>query len=281
MKLTIKLMKFWRLTFKKSLLIFFMAGSFSQAEDDLTELEVSPQKKSPEEKVQIKSLSDLQQITPYTSISVIQKRYLPKTFRWELNASLSSTINHTFFYLGGASARIGFFLREDHGLGVEYFGTLPPIFKVVTNNMTGPPNQILPSSVVLPQHYGGIYYKWSPVFGKFALLDKKIIYFDAYATIGGGMHKVLNGIQTIKEKINKKGLKIENEKTHSKLASEAFPTLTFGLGQLFSINQSLAVNWELKWFYTFARYEEGRLYTPSDLNFSLGVNYYFPEAGYR
>lgn len=265
---------------KKIFLILFLMMGVSHAEDNLEDLEASPQSNSPDT-VQIKNLSDLQQITPYSSVSVIQKRYLPKTFRWELNASLSGTINHTFFYLGGISGRIGLFLREDHGFGLEGFATLPPIFKVVAKNITGAPNYILPSSILLPQFYGGVYYKWSPVFGKFALLDKKIIYFDAYITIGAGMHKVLNGIETIKEQIKKRGLKLESEKPHSQLAGQAFPAFTLGVGQLFALSQSLAVNWELKWFYTISRYEGGRTYTPTDLNFSLGVNYYFPEAGYR
>lgn len=279
------LMGVWKRLFNKNLFIFFLSAGFlstglSYAQDSYEDLEASP-KSGSQETVQIKSLSDLQQITPYTSISVIQKRYLPKTYRAEFNLSLSAVINHTFFYLGGASGRVGFFIREDHGFGLEAFAALPPVFKVVTNNITAPPNNILPSSVILPQLYGGIYYKWTPVFGKFALLDKKIIYFDSYATLGGGMNKVLNGIEVIKEEINRRGLTIKNPRPHSKLTGQVFPAFTFGLGQLFTVNQSWAVNWELKWFYTFVMYEAGRLYTPTDINFSLGINYYFPEAGYR
>ena len=275
-----KLINNWKSVLKQVLIFLSLTMTSSYAENSYKELEASP-KSPPAENVPIKSLSDLQDITPYTSISVIQKRYLPKTFRSELNISLSTIINHTFFYLGGVSGRFGFFIREDHGFGVEGFAFLPPIFKLVTRNMTGEPNYILPSSVVLPHLYGGVYYKWSPVFGKFALLDRKILYFDSYFTVGAGMNKVLNGIATIKEQIKKRGLKIENERPHSELAGQAFPALTVGLGQLFAINQKLAINWELKWFYTFIKYEQGNLYTPTDINFSLGLNYYFPDAGYR
>lgn len=264
--------------------IFFlvvMTISVSHAEDDLSALEPSPESSSSTESIVIKSISDLQQITPYSSISVIQKRYLPKTFRWESNASLSATINHTFFYLAGASGRFGFFLREDHGLGVEGFAILPPLFKGVTNDLTGPPNYILPTSYILPQFYGGLYYKWSPFFGKMALLDKRIIYFDTYFTLGAGVHKVLDGIEIIKERIKKRALKVENERPHSLLAGSSSPAFTLGVGQLFAFSQSFALNWELKWFYTVVRYQKGNMHTPIDLNFSLGVNYYFPEAGYR
>ena len=272
------------LSAKFCLFFSLMAAAVSKAENSLQDLEPSPKDNSSAKEVQIKSISDLQQITPYTSISVIQKRYLPKTFRGEFNFSFSGTINHTFFYLGGVSGRLGFFIREDHGLGVEGFATLPPIFKIVTRNITGPPNHILPSTTILPQFYGGVYYKWSPIFGKFTLLDRKILYFDTYTTIGGGMHKVLNGQETIKAKAAQRGLSKVTNKESEKLVSDVCPALSLGLGQLFALNQTWAVNWELKWFYTFARIEnnkEGRLYTPTDINLSIGVNYYFPEAGYR
>ena len=278
--------------FKKSLLFLCLIASSSYAAGPYSDLESSPQDDSSQKKVQIKSFSDLQKITPYTSISVIQKRYLPKTFRGELNLSISADINHTFFYLGGISGRAGFFITEDHGLGLEGFAILPPIFKLTTKDMIGAPNNILPLSVIFSQFYGGIYYKWSPIFGKFALLDRKIIYFDTYATLGAGINKVLNGIETIQGKIKTecfrngkqqqgKCLKNTDERDYSKLASQIFPALTLGLGQLFSVNQRLAFNWELKWLYTFVKYEGGTLYTPTNINFSLGVNYYFPEANYR
>ena len=265
----------------KKLFPLFVCFSICSYADTFQELEKIPENSNPSQQIQIKSFSDLQRITPYTSISVIQKRYLPKTFRAELNLSLSSIINHTFFYLGGASGRVGFFVREDHGLGLEGFALLPPIFKLVTKHMIGEPNYILPSSVVLSKFYLGGYYKWSPVFGKFAILDKRIVYFDMYMTIGGGMRWVLNGFEVIKKQIQERGLKVENERPVNQLAQQFFPSLTIGLGQIFAVNQSWAFNWELKWFYTFVRYQSGPLYTPLGIHFSLGVNYYFPEASYR
>ena len=161
---------------------------------DLKNMESAPDKTGRIKQLEIKSLSDLQQLTPYESVSVIQKRYLPKTFRGEFNFSLASVINHTFFYLGGLSARAGFFIREDHGFGLEGFALLPPIYKLVTKEMIPPPNEILPFTAVLSQFYGGVYYKWSPVFGKFAVLNQKIIYFDMYLTLGVGASRVIRGL---------------------------------------------------------------------------------------
>ena len=225
--------------------------------------------------LKVKSLSDLQQLTPYESVSVIQKRYLPKTFRGELNVSFSSVINHTFFYLGGLSARLGFFLREDHGFGLEGFALLPPFDKQVTNEITSPPNRILPYTAVFSQLYGGIYYKWSPVFGKFAVLNTKIIYFDMYMTFGLGMSRVIEGLDEEKRR------KLEEDQDFPELVRPIFPTFNVSLGQIFALSQDWAFNWELKWLYTIIQYKNQRTYTPTDINFSLGFNYYFPGAGYR
>lgn len=232
-------------------------------------------------KIEVKSLSDLQRLNPAESISVLQKRYLPKTFRFEFNLSSLATINHTFFHLGGVSSRIGFFIREDHGFGVEGMALLSPIFKAVTNEMIGAPNFILPYNVVLPQFYGGAYYKWTPVFGKFALLNRRIIYFDTYMTLGGGVNKLLDGVQEIRNQIAKKGLKLSNEGVGLSLPKPYFPALSFGFGQMFSITQDWAFNWELKLIYNFVQYNNDQVYTPTDINLSLGMNYYFPGASYR
>ena len=223
--------------------------------------------------LKIKNLSDLQQLTPYESVSIIQKRYLPKTFRGEFNLSFSSVINHKFFYLGGLSARVGFFLREDHGFGIEGFAFLPSMNKWVTNEMIGLPNNILPLSSVFSQLYGGAYYKWSPVFGKFAVLNKKIIYFDMYMIFGAGWSRFVIGLDEKKQQ----ALKVP----FSKLAKDFFPTVSASLGQMFALTQDWAFNWELKWFYTIVQFQNKRTEKPLVINLSLGINYYFPGAGYR
>lgn len=225
--------------------------------------------------LKIKNLSDLQQLTPYESVSVIQKRYLPKTFRGEFNLSLASVINHKFFYLGGLSARAGFFLREDHGFGIEGFVFFPPMNKWVTNEMIGSPNNILAYSFVFSQLYGGAYYKWSPVFGKFAVLNRKIIYFDMYMTLGAGWSRVVGGLDERKQQALKEKVPLP------KLTEKFFPTFSASLGQMFALTQDWAFNWELKWFYTIVQFQDESTYKPVEINLSLGINYYFPGAGYR
>lgn len=242
------------------------------------DVESAPDKRERIKQLKVKSLSDLQQLTPFESVSVIQKRYLPKTYRGEFNISVASVINHSFFYLGGVSVRTGFFLREDHGFGVDFFAFLPSINKQVANELISPPNGIVPLSLVFSQLYGGIYYKWSPIFGKFAILNNKIIYFDMYVTVGGGASNIVPGLSEEQRDL----ISVQNLPRLNQEQWNWSPTLSLSLGQIFAITQSVAFNWELKWFYTVVQFQNrDSYYTPWDINLSLGVNYYFPEAGYR
>ena len=273
------------------LLCFLPVSLFAES---LKNLESAPDNSKYIKQIKINSFSDLQQLVPKDSVSVIQKRYMPKTFRGELNLSVSTVINHTFFYLGGVSAKAGGFIREDHGFGVEAFVLLPPLFKTVTNDMIGPPNGIVPLGAVLSQYYFGAYYKWSPVFGKFAVLNKKIVYFDMYMTLGAGLNRVVDAVKVTSEKLKKTGRELKGGVCPAPLSKRHFPALNLGMGQMFSITQNWAFNWDLKWFLTFVQYKNEnltpcqkqqykgrRLYTPWDINFSIGLNYYFPGAKYR
>ena len=259
------------------LLFFFLPKGLSQ---ELKDLESAPQKKSIRE-IKIKSVSDLQALTPYESVAVIQKRYLPKTFRGEFNFSVATVINHTFSYFGGLSAKAGFFFREDHGLGLEFFGPFFPFAKPVKNEMILEQN-IIPYTISTPQFYGGAYYKWSPVFGKFSVLNKKIIYFDMYLTLGGGVGRFVEDItEDYIGNLLQKGKKFDSG---IRLLKPYFFAGNLAVGQVFALSQDWAVQWELKWLYAVIQYEQdgqGQTEVPVNIGFSIGMNYYFPGAGYR
>lgn len=223
----------------------------------------------------IKNISDLKNLTPFENISILQRRYLPKTFRGELNLALSSIMNNQFFYLGGGAGHLGFFVREDHGFGIEGYGMFHK-GKLVSSEFVGGPNRIIPYNLIVSQFYGGGYYKWSPIFGKFAVFNKKIIYFDMFFTVGGGMTKTISGITPELKHL----MKVDEEPPEP--AQEWFPTGSLGLGQVFTINQSFGWDWHLKWFFYFYNLSHStEKFFHSDLNFSIGINYYFPGASYR
>ena len=262
-----------KIHFFSFLILFISQNLLAQT---LKDVEMIPQNTDSIKRLKLKSISDLQKLSPYESVSVIQRRYLPKTFRGQINVSVSSIVNHTFFYLGGLATRLGFFIREDHGIGIEAFSVLPPIHKIVTKEMIGPPNRILPFSSVVSQLYGGVYYRWSPIFGKFAFLNEKIIYFDMYTSIGIGVSHLVNGLNKEQKKLLDAGTNLPV------LSRQYFPTGSFDLGQIFALSQNWAVNWELKWLFTFYQVKsQSNRYAQVDIGFSLGINYFFPGASYR
>ena len=237
--------------------------------------ERAPAGKSNNKSLKIKSIDELQELTPHESVSIIQKRYLPKTFRGEFNFSITSAINHTYFYLAGARLAAGWFLREDHGFGIEGIGFLPAWKKNLAVEMEAPPNGICVSTNVFSKYYLGLYYKWSPVFGKFSLTDSKIIYFDMYLTVNGGMSKLFQGP---KEECPQRG------GDPGSLPDKLFPSGGLGLGQIFALSQNWAFNWDLKWNYTMYEFEGGNQAGKKHdmgINLLIGFNYYFPGAGYR
>lgn len=264
----------------KSLCLLFFFLLPEGLAQELKDVETAPQKKSVRQ-IKIKNVSDLQALTPYESVAVIQKRYLPKTFRGEFSFSMATVINHTFSYFGGVSTKAGFFLREDHGFGLEFFGPFFPFAKPVKNEMISE-QSVIPYTISTPQFYGGAYYKWSPVFGKFSILNKRIVYFDMYLTLGGGVGRFVEDVT----EDYVKGLLQKGKKFHSdlKLLKSYFPAGSVSVGQVFALSQDWAVQWELKWLYAMIQYEKsGKMQTgvPVNIGFSLGVNYYFPGAGYR
>ena len=271
----------------KSLFIFLLMISICAKADEISDLEVSPDSNQRIKQIKIKDLSDLQKLTPFKSLSVIQKRYLPKTFRGELNLSISSIINHTFLYFGGLSGRLGFFVREDHGFGLEAFGQFPALKFIGRDLILREEGQgIIPYIDFMPQIYAGGYYKWSPIFGKFSVIDKKIIYFDTYMTLGGGVMKIIsNGCDWANQWIKNRYPSAEVTACKQPTFSEISPALSLSVGQMFAITQDWAFNWELKWLGVFLKKQDGSWQMPwnnsVNIDFSVGMNYYFPGAKYR
>src|SRR5690606_15466238 len=105
--------------------------------------------------------------------------------------------------------------------------------------------------------YYGAAYKWVPIYGKMALVNKQIVPFETYFLIGGGITGT-------------------NQDTSP-------ATLHLGTGQLYAIYQWLAFRWDFSWFtyQTSSNVRSGSGGTYNNLHISAGFSFYFPGAGYR
>lgn len=207
--------------------------------------------------INVQNLSDLAQLAPFEDVAVIQRRFLPRTGRFELSPNAMVSLNNPFFNNLGLGFRAAYFFREKHGVELKYF-LLSNTSTQVTRDLRDKRN-VRTESLTVPKSYYGAAYKWSPIYGKMTLFNRQIVPFDLYFTVGGGM------TQTQEDR------------------SEG--TVHLGTGQAFALSKSFALRWDLTWnFYQAgARDELGRSITNNhdDLFLSVGVSFFLPEAKYR
>ena len=118
---------------------------------------------------------------------------------------------------------------------------------------------IVTRTIVFPEAYLGLGLKWSPIYGKMAYKDQKIVPFDMYFSLGGGITKT-------------------NQDTTD-------PTLSVGLGQMFALNRWIGLRWDFSWNFFKAEVEdinneisEG---TFDNLLLTVGFSFFFGGSSSR
>jgi outer membrane beta-barrel protein len=211
---------------------------------------------APKSETEIKGVSDLSSLSEFKDIAVIQKRFLPKTQRFEGFGGINGILNDKFFTSVGLNGRLGYHFTER--LGVEL---LVMILATGERDVTKSLRQergVVTTNFVSPQNYYGADIRWTPVYGKMSFLNNKITTFDLYFSAGAGITNTNQG------------------------GSE--PTIHLGTGQVFAITKSAAFRWDFSWnFYNaksgVAGAQQNSLY--NNLFLTLGASFFFPEATYR
>ena len=202
-------------------------------------------------------LADLATLEPFNDIAVIQRRFLPKTGRFEFSGSLMASVNNPFFSNLGLGLRMAYYFSEKHGVVGQYY-FLSNSERSVTEGLRD--DQLVETkSLTTPKNYLGVAYKWTPIFGKMTWMNREIVPFDLFFTVGGGTTKTDLGNQE--------------------------PTIHIGTGQVFAISKSMAVRWDLSWnFYQAEALDnnnESITNSQDDLYLMIGMSFFFPEAKYR
>ena len=195
----------------------------------------------------------------FEDVAVLQKKYFPKTDRWELFIGGSTLLNDAFFLNGGLVGRVGYFFNESWG--VE--GTVLALTSGDRKVTRGLEDQgIVTTSLVTPELYYGVDAKWSPIYGKMAFYDESIVHYDLYFTVGLGMTK-----------------------TNQVGNSSSEPTLHLGTGQNFAINRWMSFRWDFSWHFFNVDSVSGTASNTSgtidNLFLTLGMSFFLPEATYR
>ncbi|OQW47214.1 MAG: hypothetical protein A4S09_15580 [Proteobacteria bacterium SG_bin7] len=207
------------------------------------------------------SIANLKNLQPFSDVAVIQRKFLPKTKRFELYGGIGAIVNNAFFMNFGPGVRFGYHVTEN--LGIEgVFMYLTTSNRDVTNDLLDK-RGVRTDGLVAPDIYTGANVVWTPVYGKMSLFENRIVPFDMYFSAGGGMTTT-----------NKK---------------ETSPTIEIGTGQRFALSKKMAFRWDFTWNFYSANYvpsstTAGGTATKGsfdNLFLSLGISFFFPEASYR
>jgi outer membrane beta-barrel protein len=221
------------------------------------------------------SISNLKNLQPFSDVAVIQRKFLPKTKRFEFNAGGSAIVNNAFFMNFGPSLRLGYNFSENLGFDVMFM-YLTTSNRDITNDLIDK-RGVRTDGLVMPETYLGGNLVWTPVYGKMALFENRIVPFDMYFMLGAGGTVTCDSVC--------KGLVSGQSK-----GKETNATIQIGAGQRFAISKKMAFRWDFTWNFYQASYTPAYKTGPpppsqkgnfDNLFLSIGLSFFFPEASYR
>ena len=207
-------------------------------------------------------LSDgLNRLSDFEDIVVIQRRFLQKTGRFELSLSSPLFFSSEFFFKLGLGTNVSFYFLEKHGFELKGF-YLFPVNRKVSRDMFKELRIDTDVKGLSTIGFAGLLYKWTPIYGKMAWINKKIVPFDFSLFLGGGMSQLQRCRGIIKN-----------------CERWAEPTLALGFGQSYALSRNLALRVDMGFHYYGGLFStnipSGEHYWDTYMN--LGVNFYFPK----
>ncbi len=206
-----------------------------------------------EQEKPLEDFSGLGKLAPFSQISVIQKRFLPKTSRFEFFAGLVDVVNDPWFIGIGVDGRLGYHFNE--AWGVELTQVLISSSQRQAIKDLRDQNGVKTESIVTAKNYTGGAVVWTPIYGKMGMLNRRIIPFDMYFSLGGGSTSIDGGA--------------------------GGSTLHLGTGQIFALTKGIGLRWDFTWNAFNAAPTTGQTQNFNNLMLSFGASFFFPGAKYR
>lgn len=206
-------------------------------------------------------ISDLGKLSPFSEISVIQKRFLPKTERFQLFLGIATITNDPWFYGIGLGGRFGYSFKEN--LAAELNFTFVNTSEKDAVKDLKSQSSVATQSLVTAKNNLGVDLVWTPIYGKLSLFNKRIVPFDMYFAGGLGQTSLTNA------------------------TSGSATAFHFGGGQIFAMSKGVAFRWDLSYYgyqatpATTAGVDNASVSQFNNLLLTIGASFFFPEAKYR
>lgn len=196
---------------------------------------------------------ELSRLSDFKQVSVIQRRYLPRTGRFQAYIGPAMTLNDPWFNVLGASVKLGYNFTEAWGIEGNY--SFMSTDKTMALKELSKENNITTENFVYVKNYYTLGINWTPLYGKMTWLNEKIVYYDIYFSAGFGATEIQTG--------------------------DKQDTFNIGAGQIFSISKAYAFRWDLSWNFFEAKQVDASQGTYNNVIISAGFSFFFPEANYR
>lgn len=218
-------------------------------------------KQSEFQQSKVKSIAELNQLSPFTDVSMIQRKFLPKTERFQVFGGLSLSTNSPWFFSAGGKLNLSYNFAERYG--VEFSALYLSSFEKESAKEIRDNNSLQPERFILGKSNLSLDFVWSPIYGKITTLDQKIVPFDMYFSFGGGMM----GTNSTEKNV---------------------PAAHLATGQIFALSKGMAFRWDYSWYFYKATPEADSIVTTAptantynDLILTAGISFFFPEVNYR
>lgn len=228
------------------------SGDESKTNSNLSKVSEDTASSAKEEKKdeKLKALSDLKKLAPFKDVIILQKKFFPKSRRFEFFAGGSYLTNDSFFFNGAVNLRLAYQFNETYG--VELSSTsIVGSEKEITNRLKT--NRGLTTrNIVVPKAHYGLDFKWVPSYGKYSFRDTTIVPFDMYFSFGFGSTTIESG--------------------------NAEPTFHVGTGQILSSNKNFGMRWDFSWNFFTSSVDQSRC---DNIFLAIGLSWVFPRVKSR
>ncbi len=206
-----------------------------------------------EKEEKLEDFSGLGKLAPFQEVSVLQKRFQPKSGRFQFFGGLTNVVNDPWFMGIGLDARLAYHFTE--AWAIELGGNALSNSERQSVKDLSEEHGVRTDSIVTSKGYVGAAAVWTPIYGKMGMFNRRIIPFDMYFQLGGGQTQIENG--------------------------SGGSTIHFGTGQIFALSKGMGFRWDFTWNSYNATPTGKSSQNFNNLLLTFGASFFFPEASYR